>query len=109
MSSLFIEPKKKRLELYDYDKGDVDREIKPKRGKEIDDRIVGRTFLHASSRVLYVTIGITRDAERDRWMVRYREYDLNSNSLVGVEFTHLPEDFEKEGRFVEVAGRARPE
>lgn len=95
---------KKRLELFDYDRGE-----KPKWGKEIDERLVGRTFLHVSSRVLYVTTGISRDAERDRWMVKYREYDLNSNSLVGVEFAHLPEDFEKEGRFVEVASRARPE
>lgn len=96
---------KRRLEPFEYDRGDRDRGVKPARGKEIDERLVGRTFMHVSSRSLYVVTGIVRDAERDRWAVKYREYDLNANALVGVEFTHLPEDFEKDGRFMEVAGR----
>ena len=82
---------KKTLDFKDADKA----------GMTAPTAMMKKTYFHPKSGHLYTVIGIVFDSERGRWMVRYKQLDAHGNTF-GVEFGHLPEDFEREGRFLEV-------
>ena len=65
----------------------------------------GQIFVHMGNGTLYGIVGVSRDAQRDRWMIDYREYDIREGTYVGIRFSHLPEDFHREGRFKLAQGR----
>lgn len=61
----------------------------------------GKTYFHAGSGHLYRIVGLVFQSEQDRWMLAYQR--VSSGGLrTGPVFCHLPEDFEREGRFLEV-------
>lgn len=80
------------------------RDSKNVTGVSLDERS-GEVYLHASSGVLYSVTGSSWDAGRDRWLINYREIYLSNGCLTGVEFSHLPEDFDQTGRFIQVEGK----
>lgn len=87
---------------------------------------VGKLFLHGASRNLYGVIGYSWDSERERWALQYRRLIRGAPGKLqqpfpsaedakddvgpdgrkatayfgGHTFTHLPEDFHREGRFL---------
>lgn len=68
--------------------------------------LVDKTFFHPKTSGLYCVLGVVFDAERSRWMVRYRP-SVQQKDPDQVEYVHLLEDFkriEANGlpRFVEV-------
>lgn len=65
------------------------------------DKFVGKTFFHPGRGHLYVVVGIVYQSEDDRWMLAYR-WKTQGGLLVGPLCTHRPEDFLREGRFLEV-------
>lgn len=65
------------------------------------DKHVGKTFFHPGRGHLYEIVGIVHQAEDDRWELAYRR-KTQGGLLVGPLHTHRPEDFFREGRFMEV-------
>lgn len=64
---------------------------------------IGALFFHVGKRKLYRTVGVSFDAERDRWQVQYRAaHEDPKKGVSGPTFTHLPEDFNRHERFLEV-------
>lgn len=57
---------------------------------------IGRRYFHPKSGGLYRVVGYSFDSERERWVLMYQR------ETGGVVFSHLPEDFDREGRFLEV-------
>lgn len=70
-------------------------------GNKAPKQLVGKKFFHPGTQHLYEIMGITFDAERERWMVRYARVNTLGD-IIGIDFSHLPEDFGREGRFIEV-------
>lgn len=70
----------------------------------------GAIYLHVGTQTLYKVVGVGWDSERDRWTIRYRavnrDPDVSCEDEWGpntdFDFHHLPEDFFREGRFIEV-------
>ena len=60
---------------------------------------VGRRYYHPKTRRLYRVVGLAFQAEGERWMILYRR---ESEGEDGAVFAHLPEDFDREGRFLTV-------
>lgn len=65
------------------------------------DKHIGKTFFHPVRGHLYEVVGIVHQAEDDRWELAYRRV-TRGGLLVGPLHTHRPEDFLREGRFMEV-------
>lgn len=64
-------------------------------------KYVDKTYFHPSKGHLYKVVGITYQSEDDRWMLAYQR--ISSGGLrTGPLFNHKPEDFTREGRFLEV-------
>lgn len=61
----------------------------------------GKDYFHPGKGHLYVVVGTVYQSEDDRWMLAYRR-KTTGGLLVGPVFMHRPEDFEREGRFLEV-------
>lgn len=61
----------------------------------------GKLFYHAGTKHLYQIIGVTYQSEDDRWMLAYKRV-TKGGVCVGPVFNHRPEDFFREGRFMEV-------
>lgn len=57
---------------------------------------IGRLHYHPTTGGLYRIVGFTFDSQRERWLILYR------SESGGTVFSHLPEDFDREGRFLEV-------
>lgn len=57
---------------------------------------IGRRYFHPGTGSLYRVVGYVFDSQRERWMIMYQR-----ESGGGV-WAHLPEDFDREGRFLEV-------
>ena len=57
---------------------------------------IGRRYFHPGSGALYRVVGYAFDSQRERWMSLYQR-----ESGGGV-WAHLPEDFDREGRFLEL-------
>ena len=68
------------------------------KGTQIVD-MIGHRYFHPKTGGLYKVVGIGYDSERERWIVRYVPEHPDE---LGFEFTHLPEDFNREGRFLQV-------
>lgn len=62
---------------------------------------IGKVYFHSGKGHLYEIIGISYQAEDDRWMLAYRQV-TKGGLKTGPVFCHRPEDFEREGRFMEV-------
>lgn len=60
-----------------------------------------KVYFHAGTGHLYKIVGIVFQSEQDRWMMAYQRV-TSGGLLKGPVFCHLPEDFEREGRFQEV-------
>lgn len=58
-------------------------------GNVPDRNIVGHRFVHTQTGMIVVIKRWSFDAERNRWLIVYKEQDLASQ----IEFAHLPEDF----------------
>lgn len=65
------------------------------------DKYIGKTYFHPGRGHLYEVVGIVHQAEEDLWVLAYRRR-TNGGLLVGPLHTHRPEDFLREGRFLEV-------
>lgn len=65
------------------------------------DKHVGKTYFHPGRGHLYEVVGIVHQAEDDRWELAYRRVS-RGGLLSGQLFCHRPEDFLREGRFMEV-------
>ena len=63
--------------------------------------MVDKTFFHPGRGHLYRVIGLVFQAEDDRWELLYRKVS-HGGVLTGPVFSHRPEDFGREGRFLEV-------
>lgn len=70
-----------------------------------------KVFFHPKTGHMYKVEGHIFDAERGRWMVTYRRVKPMTGSTTGEDlfaeyadqtYAHLPEDFLREGRFLEV-------
>jgi len=65
-----------------------------------------RTFFHPGSGGMYRVKGFTWDSGRDRWLVRYVKlvgFTLKEHGDQAFPaYSHLPEDFLRPGRFLEV-------
>ena len=72
-----------------------------KAGMTAPTEMLKKTYFHSKSGHLYTVTGVIFDAERGRWMLRYKQVNTEGETF-GVEFSHLPEDFNREGRFLEV-------
>lgn len=81
------------------DKNQTRRGWRDKSGKYPDDmnKYVGKTYFHPKTGHLYQVVGIVFQSEDEAWMLAYRR--VND---VGPVCTHRPEDFFREGRFLEV-------
>lgn len=70
----------------------------------------GKYFVHPGTGGLYQVQGHGWDAERERWMLRYVKQALGKDgdakrsgaAWIRVDYFHLPEDFFRKGRFIEV-------
>lgn len=62
---------------------------------------VGKTYFHPGRGHLYEVVGIVYQSGDDRWELAYRR-KTQGGLLVGPLFCHRPEDFLREGRFMEV-------
>lgn len=71
-------------------------------GKKAPTNMVDNLYFHPKTRGTYVVTGHCFDAERERWMVMYRKWSVTMAQPHGEVFVHLPEDFGREGRFVEM-------
>lgn len=67
--------------------------------------VQGKVYMHPGTGHLYRVQGYGWDAERNRWVIRYvatgfgkRDPDGGNN----IDYFHLPEDFFRPGRFLEV-------
>lgn len=60
-----------------------------------------RVFFHPKTGHLYAVVGVIFQSELDRWMIAYQRV-TRGGLKTGPVFCHLPEDFEREGRFMEV-------
>jgi len=64
-------------------------------------QMVGKRYFHPKTGHIYIVKGFSFDSERGLWMINYRnEYEDGDNT--DFDFCHLPEDFQREGRFLEV-------
>lgn len=68
---------------------------------KLDTKFVDKTFFHPGTGHLYVVVGLVFQSEDERWELAYRRKKA-SGMMTGPIFTHRPEDFEREGRFLEV-------
>lgn len=73
-------------------------------GKKAPTDMKGKFYFHPKTGGTYNIVGHGFDSERERWMVIYQKWDIKRADNVGELFFHLPEDFGREGRFVEVKG-----
>lgn len=64
-------------------------------------KLVGEVFYHPKTGHLYTVIGMVFQSELNRWMVAYRRV-TKGGMQTGPLFCHMPEDFEREGRFLPV-------
>ena len=60
-----------------------------------------KVFFHPKTGSLYAVVGTIFQSETDRWMIAYQRVS-KGGLRTGPVFCHLPEDFEREGRFMEV-------
>lgn len=60
-----------------------------------------KIYFHAGRGHLYKIVGYGFDSERERWMIMYRRVSVGGLTS-GPVFSHLPEDFDRDGRFQEV-------
>lgn len=65
------------------------------------DKFVGKMFFHPGSGHLYEVVGIVYQSEDDRWELAYRRKS-SGGLMTGPLCCHRPEDFLREGRFMEV-------
>ena len=70
-------------------------------GKKAPTDLRGKVFFHPGTGSLYKVTGHSFDAERERWMVNYVRTNADGD-VFDQTYTHLPEDFRREGRFLEV-------
>lgn len=68
---------------------------------KLDTAFVGKTYFHPGTGHLYDVLGIVFQSEDERWMLAYRRRK-SSGVHIGPLFLHRPEDFSREGRFLEV-------
>jgi len=68
-------------------------------------KLVGTRWFHPKTGGLYFVEGFSFDGERERWMILYRKEqtdDCDNLDDTDFPFSHLPEDFFREGRFLQV-------
>lgn len=65
---------------------------------EVIRKAQGKIYVHLKRGHLYRVAGYGFDSERERWMLRY----VRCNAASEIAYFHLPEDFFREGRFLEV-------
>ena len=77
--------------------------IKDAAGKYPSDfsKYKGKVYFHPGRGHLYAVVGTVFQAQQDRWMIAYQRV-FNGEMRTGPVFCHTPEDFEAEGRFLEV-------
>jgi hypothetical protein len=63
---------------------------------------VGRRYFHPKTGHIYIITGISFDSERELWMINYRNEESDGEENTDFDFSHLPEDFFREGRFLAV-------
>ena len=73
-------------------------------GKKAPTDIHDNFYFHPKTGGTYIVVGHCFDVERERWVVMYRKWDVRMAEPKGQIFVHLPEDFLRDGRFVEVKG-----
>lgn len=73
-------------------------------GKKAPTDMIDNFYFHPKTGSTYIVVGCSFDAERERWMVMYRKWNVRLAEPQGQFYAHLPEDFGREGRFVEVKG-----
>lgn len=78
-------------ERWHADKGGV-------KGSDLDTTYVGKTYFHPKTGHLYRVSDVIFDSERERWLIMYNRIGDGGE----VTYAHLPEDFKREGRFMEV-------
>ena len=69
-------------------------------------KYVGKLYFHPKTGNLYEVVGIIFQSQDERWEIAYKRVQLNSTILEPIDgpiFTHRPEDFTVEGRFLEVS------
>jgi len=64
--------------------------------------LVGSRWFHPKTGGLYFIEGFSFDSERERWMIMYRPEQRDEDDNADFPFAHLPEDFFREGRFLQV-------
>lgn len=65
------------------------------------EKYVGKTYFHPKTGHLYMVVGTVFQSEDNRWEVAYMRIS-GGGLLRGPLFCHRPEDFDREGRFMEV-------
>lgn len=77
--------------------------IKDAAGKYPSDftKYEGKVYFHSGRGHLYAVVGNVFHAEQNRWMIAYQRVS-KGGMRIGPVFCHFPEDFEREGRFLEV-------
>lgn len=83
------------LKTWDLDSGG-------KKGSDLTAMVRTRWF-HPKTGHLYVINGVVFDSQRERWMYTYVREIHDEEDDPRIVFTHLPEDFHREGRFLKVA------
>lgn len=72
-------------------------------GDKAPSHLIGKTFFHPKTGSLYKVTDVGFDAERGRWMVVYIRLNAQGDRVGSCSFFHLPEDFLRDGRFLEVS------
>jgi len=66
------------------------------------EKLIGSRWFHPKTGGLYFIEGFSFDSERERWMIMYRPEQRDDDDNADFLFAHLPEDFFREGRFLQV-------